>query len=46
MSRASRAWTMWILVTALLLGGAYAIVARANPGLRISAEQVPVGLGH
>jgi hypothetical protein len=46
MSRRALVWTMWVLLIGLLLGGAYAIVERSNPGLRNSADAVPPGFVH
>jgi hypothetical protein len=44
--RTASAWTIWVMLIGLLLGGAYAIVERANPGLRSGGATTPATFGH
>ena len=46
MSKGLRAWTIWVLLIVVVLGGAHFIIQRANPGLRSQAEGVPAGFVH
>jgi hypothetical protein len=42
----ARTWTIWVMLIGLLLGGAYAIVERANPGLRTGGVAAPAAFAH
>jgi hypothetical protein len=46
MSKGVRAWTAWALLLVVVLGGAYLIIERADPGLRSQSEGGPAGFGH
>ena len=45
-AKTARTWTIWMVLIVLLLGGAYAIVGRANPGLRSAGGGAQAGFGH
>lgn len=46
MSKRALSWTAIAVLIAVVLGGAYLIVARNNPALNASAGATPAGVFH